>query len=261
MKREDKTKDQLINEVIALRQRIAELETLETERKRAEETLKESQLRSLASELSLAEERKRRRIATALHEGVCQTLAVSKIKLGVLRESASSAGLAEPLDEVCEFIDQSIQDTRALSLELSPPILYELGFEAAVAWLAEQIQEQHGILTDVEDDRQPKPLDNDVPVVLFQAVRELLTNVVKHAQACNAKVSLQREDDNIRIRVEDDGVGFDSSKMGLHKDEIDGFGLFSIRERLEHLGGNFEIESEVGHGTWVTLVAPLKWDG
>ncbi len=117
-----------------------------TERKASEEKIRvyEEQLRSLASELTLLEERERRRIANDLHDHIGQNLALSKIKLGELRASVSSS-LVKPLHEIHGLIEQTIQYTRSLTFELSPPILYELGFEAAVEWLAEQIQEKHGI--------------------------------------------------------------------------------------------------------------------
>jgi PAS domain S-box-containing protein len=233
-----------------------------TERKRAEEQLLayQERLRSLASQLSLAEERERRRIATELHDRISQTLAICKIKLGALRASASSTGLVEPLDEIHKLVEEIIQETRSLTFEVSSPILYELGLEPALEWLAEQIQEQYGLLSHFEDDRQPKPLDDDIRVLLFQAVRELLTNVAKHAQAHNVKVSLRRDDSNITITVEDDGIGFDMSEIGSHWSRNEGFGLFSIRERLDYLGAHLEVKSEPGHGTWVTLAAPLKRD-
>jgi PAS domain S-box-containing protein len=231
-----------------------------TPRKQAEKQIRtyQERLRSLASQLSLTEERERRRIALALHDRIGQTLALCKIKLGALRESASSTDLVGPLDEIHKLIEGIIRDTRSLTFELSSPILYELGLEAAVEWLAEQIQDQHGILSNFEDDRQPKPLDDDVRVLLFQAVRELLVNVVKHAQARNVKVSMRRDGSDMRLTVEDDGVGFYAVPIGSRWSRSEGFGLFSIRERLDYLGGHLEVESESGHGTRATLVAPLK---
>ncbi len=231
-----------------------------TQRKEAEERILSYQerLRSLASQLSLTEERERRRMATELHDRVGQTLAICKIKLGALRQSASSTEFAEPLDEIHELIEEIIRDTRSLTFELSSPILYQLGLEAALEWLTEQIQERDDIPAQFSDDRQPKPLDDDVRVLLFQAVRELLVNVVKHAQARNVKVAIWREDSDVQISVEDDGVGFATFPIGSHWSEIKGFGLFSIRERLDYLGGQLKIVSEPGHGTKVTLVAPLK---
>jgi len=230
-----------------------------TERKRAEEKVRlyEEQLRSLISELSLVEEEERRRIATDLHDHIGQILALAKIKLESLREMASSTGLAVPLDPIREMIEQAIQYTRTLTFELSPPILYELGFEAAVEWLTEQIQEQHGILVGFEDDLQPKPMSHELRILLFKAVRELVINIVKHAQARSAKVSIRRDDKHIHVLIRDDGYGFNPFKDNP-SGKMRGFGLFSIRERLKHFGGNFEIESNPGHGTRVTLVAPLN---
>jgi PAS domain S-box-containing protein len=232
-----------------------------TERKRAEENIRiyQEQLRSLASELALIEEQERRRIATDLHDHIGQTLAIAQIKLGVLQKLASSTDLVSSLDEIHKLIDQTIQYTRSLTFELSPPILYELGLEAALEWLAEQIQERHDIPVNFEDDRQSKLLSEEIRISLFKAVKELLINIVKHAKANQAKVSIRRDGHNIKIIVEDDGVGFSLPEDKL-LGKIGGYGLFSIRERFKHRGGLIEIESKPGQGTRVTLVAPLEHD-
>jgi signal transduction histidine kinase len=206
--------------------------------------------------LTLLEERERRRIANDLHDHIGQNLALSKIKLGELRLLASPS-LVKPLDEIHRLIEETIRYTRSLTFELSPSILYEFGFEAAVEWLAEQTQEKHGILVDFENDLQPKPLRKEMRVLLFKAVSELLMNVIKHAQAHKAKVAIQRKGNNIRITVEDDGVGFDipeANQLG----SVKGFGLFSIRERLRHLGGSFQIQSGPRGGTLITLLVPTE---
>ncbi len=229
-----------------------------TELKRAEEKLHsyQEQLRSLTSQLSLIEERERHRIATEIHDNIGQTLAFCKIKLGALRESVPNS-LVEYVDEIRDHIEETIQYTRSLTFEISSPILYELGFEAAVEWLTEQILNRYGIMSHFEDDGQSKPLNDEARVLLFQTVRELLVNVTKHAQALNAKVSIQRDDDKILINVEDDGVGFNTTEIDSYSG-TGSFGLFSIRERLRHLGGHLEIKSKPGHGTWVAIVVPLK---
>jgi PAS domain S-box-containing protein len=226
-----------------------------TERKRAEEKLTtyQKQLRSLASELSLAGEKERRRLATDLHDHIGQTLAITKLKLGALRDLLPSNCHSELLLEILSLVEKTIKYTKSLTFELSPPILYELGFEATIEWLGEQVQKQHAILFEFEDDGIPKALDKDVSILMFQAVRELFMNVVKHAQARKVKVSLRRINEKMEITVEDDGVGFDPSKIGRTS-----FGFFSIRERLEHFGGTFVIDTESGEGTRVTLTAPVK---
>jgi PAS domain S-box-containing protein len=218
----------------------------------------QKKLRSLASELSLTEERERRRIAAELHDRIGQTLAITKIKLGAFREATSSQSDVNDLDEISGLVEQTIRDTRSLTLELSPPILYELGLEAAVEWLTEQVQQQHHVRTRFEGDSRPKQLDEDVRVLLFKIVQELLFNVVKHAQASTAKVSVREEKCELRIIIEDDGVGFDTDQSKSQISQTGGFGLFSIGERLDHLGGYFEISSKPGNGTRVTVCVPLK---
>ena len=227
--------------------------------KQAEKKIRtyQEQLRSVASELSLTEEQERRRLATDLHDHVGQILALAQIKLGAIRESASSSQLVEPMDEVRRLIDQTIQYTRSLSFELSPPILYDLGFEAAMEWLAELIQTQHGIMVKVQTDRSPKSMNDEIRVILFQTMRELLVNVAKHANAKNISVFIAREDATLKVKIEDDGLG-----MGVSTDAANGpsgFGFFSIGERLKYLGGSLEVVSEPGWGTRVTLQVPLKY--
>jgi signal transduction histidine kinase len=231
------------------------------ERKRAEKRAREyqAQLKSLASELTLAEEHERHRLATDLHDQISQSLVISKIKLEALRKSGYGRKLDKALDDVCNSIGQTIQRTRTLTFDLSSPVLYELGFEMAVSeWLTSQIQQKHGITVEFETDGEAKPLDDDIRTLLFRDVRELLINVVEHARAHKVKVSINRLGEQISITVEDNGVGFDPAEvlsMAARKGE---FGLFSIRERLEWLGGHLEIESKPGCGCKVTMMAPLK---
>jgi len=250
-----------------VRQRTAELEKANRdlvnqirERERAETQLLmyQKKLRSLASELSLAEERMRRRIATDVHDHVGQTLAISKIKAESLVQSVSLPEVASALQEICQLLGQAIENTRMLTFELSPPVLYELGFEAAVEWVVRQVKERYGLSVSFEDDGKSKPLNDDVRVLLFQAVRELLVNVAKHARARSVAVRVQRMNDRIRVVVDDDGVGFDTSQAVTYDYKSGGFGLFSIRERLSHIGGRLEIKSAPGVGTCATVVAPLS---
>lgn len=230
------------------------------ERKKVEEELRDyrRRLRELASELVLAEERLRRRIARDLHDDVGQDLLSVKMRLAELHKGTASAKQSAALEGILKSIDKTIQNTRSLLFDLSPPVLYELGFEPAVEWLTEKLQADHGIAAVFEDDGQAKPFTDDLRIGLFRAVRELLVNIVKHAQAKNVKVSARRDGPNIRVEVEDDGVGFDVEQMQIPGDLSNGFGLFDIRERLHHFGGSFQVKSKPGQGTRVTLLAPLK---
>jgi len=228
-------------------------------RLRLEETLQayQKQLRSLASELSLSEEHERRRIAEDLHDSIGQTLAFTHIKLDLMKTVARETGLTEPLRDIEKLIEQTIKDTDLLISELSPPVLHELGLIAAVEWQAEQIEQQHNLKCIFRESRRSKlDLHSDYRIVLFRAVRELLVNVVKHAQASCAKIDIGKDDQFVRVTVEDDGIGFNAKKNDTHVGSR-GYGLFNIRERLEHLGGFMEVESDKNRGTRIVLALPL----
>ncbi len=231
-----------------------------TDRKQAEEKigLYQNQLRALASELALAEERERKRLAAELHDRIGQNLALAKIKLSGLLHSDDPSGLICPLSEVVEMLEKTIQETHSLIFEISPPVLYQVGFEAAVDWLADHFQEQYGIQIDLKIYKRPKKLREDLRIVLFQAIRELLVNIIKHSQASRAKILMSYQRSDLRILVQDNGLGFaPDEQQGTKK----GFGLFYIRERLHHLGGDVQIDSSPGKGTNVTLIIPQPIQG
>jgi len=144
-----------------------------------------------------------------------------------------------------------------LTFDLSSPILYPLGFDGAVGeWLADEIRKRHGFETEFCDDGRPKPLDDDIEVLLFRNVRELLISTVKHAH--KVKVGVRRTGADIYVSVEADGVGFDPASVRAMAAKSDKFGLFSIRERLERLGGLIAIDSAPGRGSRILVKAPLK---
>lgn len=258
-KARDELEDRVEQRTADLARTNIELRNEIAERQKVEEKLLvyQKRLRFLASELSLAEERLRRRIATDVHDHIGQNLAISKIKIESLRELVSSPEHAKTLEEVRDLVAQTIKSMRSLMFELSPPVLYELGFEAAVEWLVRQAEKQHGFSVEFQNDKRRKPLAHNVRVFLFQAVRELLVNVAKHAQAQNVKVSTRRIGDEIRVSVEDDGVGFEVSQVHSYDYKTGGFGLFSIRERLGYINGAIDINSKPGR-TRITLVAPIN---
>ncbi len=258
-KARDELEDRVKQRTAELAKINEELQSEINERKRAESKLLDyqMQLRSLASELSFAEERLRRRMATDVHDHIGQNLAISKIKLESLAEHARSPELAGLVDELRQLLAETIKSTRSLTFELSPPVLYELGFEAAMEWLVRRMREQHGLDAEFENDGRPKPLEPNVRVFLFQAVRELLVNIAKHAQASKVTVTTRRFDGQIKVLVEDDGIGFEVSKVSFNDYETGGFGLFSIRERSGYIGCSFKIDSKVGRGTCITLTAPI----
>jgi signal transduction histidine kinase len=155
------------------------------------------------------------------------------------------------------LLAQSVLDTRDLTFELSPPVLYDLGMKEALAWLAEQIEEEHSVRVVVTDDGQGAPFDAVTMAMLFRAVRELLVNVVKHAQAATAKVTLRRQQDQFEISVEDPGVGFDTGFPTAARS----YGLFSVREQIGRLGGSLLVDSAPHQGTRVQLRIPIRANG
>jgi len=232
-----------------------------TERKKAEQKILEhqKQLKRVATQLALTEERERRRIAGELHDHVSQSLALAKIKLDSLRSALSSQPVAGVIEDISSSIEKAIQDTRTLTFDLSNPILYELGFEAAVSeWLNENVRDKHKINIEFQDDGRDKPLDDDMRALLFRNVRELLINAIKYANADKVKVSIRRIDGSIEIVIEDNGVGFDPVEVRTLASKRAEFGLFSIRESMEELGGRFEIESKPGTGCKAIMTVPLK---
>jgi PAS domain S-box-containing protein len=234
-----------------------------TERKKAREKLLEyhENLRSLASELSMTEERERQFVATALHDGISQTMAVAKIKMESLQREAESTRLIDPLKDIISLMDQLIYETRSLTLDLSPPVLYILGIEAALEWLAEQFQEKYDISVELNMEGPKAELNKDISFFLFRSTQELLMNVVKHAKTKEALVTLKKVKNDIFLSVEDEGIGFDKSDLEFPDDWSRGFGLFSIRERLDYLGGQCYIESKKGVGTRITMIVPPTRSG
>jgi PAS domain S-box-containing protein len=231
------------------------------ERKKNEQELLgyQQRLRHLSSELLQTEERERRRIATEIHDRIGQTLAVTKIQLGALQAEFNSQDLKKKIEDIRGLLSQTIRDTRTLTFELSPPVLYELGLHAALEWLADTVRKQSGLKVEVAGDGSDQKLDAEKRVLLFRTCRELLFNVVKHAGGKSARVSLQGDGAVIIIKISDDGTGFDPFLLQAGYDPLEhGFGLFSIREQLQHRGGTFDVDSALGRGSTVTIVMPLS---
>jgi signal transduction histidine kinase len=218
----------------------------------------QARLRQLATELSLTEARERRDIAVALHDTIIQEFAFIKLRVAQFQGDAVFCGFEHNLAEILALLESAIQRTRALTFEISPPILYELGLNAALEWLAEQYTKRHTLAIQTELAFPSNRLPEAVRVTLYKCVQELLTNIVKYAHARQARLAMKASTGELTIMVRDDGVGFDVHKIEALSGPDRGFGLFSIRERLKSLGGSMSIESTIGQGTTVTLHVPLE---
>ena len=211
-------------------------------------------VRRLASEVCLTEERERRRIAEDLHDHLGQALALLKLRLQRLRGDAVLGGHGDALGELVTISNQAIRYTRGLTFELSPPVLYELGLGPALDWLGEQTVRKHGLKVKVRDHCRVT-LPDDLKVMLWKSARELLHNVIKHAEARQVELTLEARDGRVTLTVTDDGVGFDFTEARRHAG--DRFGLFSIEERLRQLGGCMTVDTAMGRGTRVSLESTI----
>jgi PAS domain S-box-containing protein len=236
----------------------AELEARVRERTR-ELIASQDRLRALASQLNLTEQRERRRLAANLHDSLAQLLALARMKLGqaTQRLNENPVGGGSSLTELDDLLQQCLHYTRTLMAQLSPAVLHDLGIVPALHWLAEKMVEQ-GLKVDVHvlTKEQPRFSENQSGL-LFQAVRELLTNVVRHAGVHKAIVSVDKQDNNTwLIAVEDRGVGFDFNTVH-YTPSGEHFGLFSIQERMEAMSGWCRIDSTPGQSTRVELGIPV----
>ncbi len=244
-----------------------------TERKRAEEALRElnatleakvaertaelehrmRQLQKLTLELSLAEERERKRVADILHEDLQQQIAGAKFELNLLRDRAQS----DPSQQLAAAgIDQILKKvigmSRSLSHELSPAVFYRNDLGEALTWLAGQVGAKHGLTVRVEVRGEGTLQSESVTVFLFRAAREMLSNVVRHAGVREAEIRLRRMGRYVGLCVADRGRGFDPRDLK----EPPGFGLLGIRERVELLGGRTKIKAATGRGAAIRIVVP-----
>lgn len=228
------------------------------ERRRAEAVINESQvrLRRLAAELTLTEERERRTIAGNLHDHIGQALALIRSRLKRMQGQAVFTGMEQDIEDSLTLLDQTIQSTRTLTFEISPPVLYDLGLKPALDWLCVQFRKKHGLNVEMTSEGSGPALPDDIQITVFRSVQEFLMNAVKHAKASLVEVRLVRSVSDLTIEVRDDGVGFETGNENRLTD-LGGFGLFSIRERLQVLGGSFEVVSSPGRGAKFVLSVPV----
>jgi PAS domain S-box-containing protein len=233
------------------------------DRKKMEQEILDHQRKfeSLTMELAIAEERERDRIAGELHDQVGQRLILAKMKLDSLASRLSSEKLETDTEEINGLIGQTIQDIRSLTFQIRPPLLASAGLEAAVQWLGEELKRDYGLRMEFVDDKKVKQLKYESRSTVYQAVRELLLNVAKHAGTAHVQTRIAREDDLLAIYIEDGGRGFDTSEARSSISSRGGFGLFNIQQRIQYLGGYVTIDSEPGKGTRATIKVLLEKTG
>lgn len=235
-----------------LRQEVARRQIAESVLRRRGE-----QLRMLASQLTLTEQRERRRFATVLHDDLQQLLVAARFHLTHLNRARKSE-LHRIASEAAELIDRAMTCSRSLTAELSPPSLHHGELADELEWLVVWMQRKYDLTVKLKVDTNAVSLKGDLAVLLFQSVRELLFNAVKHAKVREAWVGVEKGAEYIHVTVSDRGAGFDPNALVPDVDRNGGFGLFSIRERLNLLGGQMEIKSTEGRGSRITLKVPCR---
>jgi PAS domain S-box-containing protein len=212
------------------------------------------QLRKMAAEVTLTEQRERQRLATLLHDGLQQLLVGAHFQLEIMEQDQS---LSNKTLQLKETLDKAIQASRSLAMELHPPVLLGNDLCAALRWLAGWMLDMHGLRVRLKIPESIRSLSYDMLLLIFQSVREILFNVVKHAGVKKAVVEVSQQSDEILLTVEDKGAGFDPKRLLLQGKSSGGFGLFGMRERLPIFGVRTIIRSSPGKGSRIGLRIPL----
>ena len=213
------------------------------------------ELGRLSRELALAEVRERQSIARDLHDGLGQELNAATIKLDALRSSEIATPLHPALNEVAQLLEGVVREMRSLTAQLNPPVLEQLGFLPAIEWLSEEMQKIYHLEVRLDDDAKLEHLDSVTASILFRAVRELLINVSRHAKVKSAHIVLRCANDQLTVTVTDQGSGIPASQPS---GSVGGLGLATIKERINYIGGTFQLKSERNRGTTAVIQVPVK---
>lgn len=240
--------EQILNRDRIIKERTEHLASIQNRLLNEERNSIEQKLQEISLELVTTEERERRAIAQDLHDSVTQMigLSLSRIKSTELRNLQNSK-----LQDIQEYLEQALGDLRSLTFQISPPVLYDFGLEAALDWLILDINKRHNmklIFVNLLD--KPLKKEQQMIVVLYRAVREMIINILKHGNCREGKITIKEEDNALVIVVADSGVGFDPSTIKR------GFGLCSLQERVAYFNGRLHINSRQGEGSTITIIMP-----
>jgi two-component system CheB/CheR fusion protein len=251
---EDRIDGVVITFVDITRRKQAELELREAHGHLQERT---EQVQALSEALTSAEQRERERISQVLHDDLQQTIFAARMRIDHLRSQAPLDDEQNELaDRAITLLDEGVEKTRTLSSELDPPV-GDQSLRDALEWLAVQMDQSYDLTVEVEASGSLKTTDENLRFLLFRLVRELLFNVVKHAETDRASIRLAKQDGRLQVVIEDDGRGFDPSTLD---DQDGGLGLVSVRERIRMIAGEFEVDSAPGEGTRVVIDVPWHPD-
>ncbi|MBT8318422.1 MAG: PAS domain S-box protein, partial [Lutibacter sp.] len=231
-----------------------------TNRKEADESIKKYQesLQKLTIELSLIEEKQRKDIAANIHDHLSQSLVISKMKVREFIKKNNSSLNVQDLTTVIQHLSDAIENSRKITYDLSPPVLYELGLIETLYWLAEKTQKEHGLKVSFNTNQEYLKLSEKELILIFRTIQELINNTIKHAKATELIIKLNIQVTLFEILIADNGIGFDED-LGIKTEKNNtGFGLFSVKERIQNLFGTIDFDTAIGKGTRVKITFPLN---
>lgn len=231
-----------------------------TERKQREEQLEDSRekLRNLTSHLQNVREAERKSMAREIHDGLGQELAILKMKILRLKKeiSVDQKNMHEMIDTISNRIDGTITTIQKIITELRPVLVDKFGLQAAIEWQVEEFQDRTGITCDVIVDNQLSSIDKEREVSIFRIYQEILTNIMRHADATRVTIRLNNMDGQLIILVKDNGIGINEAQLTDPKS----FGIIGMHERASFLGGSLSIVGIKSKGTTIKLTIPVTFN-
>ena len=218
-------------------------------------------LQKLTTEITLIEERQKKDIASNIHDHLSQSLVISNMRIKELKKNTELKAINDDLNFISEHISEALANSRKITSELSPPILYQLGIIEALYDLLENIEKKHKIKHQINDNTNGIELSEMKSILVYRSIQELFNNIIKYAEATLITIDINKNELGVDIFIRDNGVGFDTEKLNNlyhHNEKGSGFGLFTVKERIRNIQGEFKITSKINKGTTVTIFIPIN---
>jgi signal transduction histidine kinase len=218
----------------------------------------QTSLQKMTVEITLIEEEQKKEIASNIHDHLSQSLVISKMRINELKKNPALKMIEEDLKFIESHISEALDNSRKITYELSPPVLYQLGIIDALDWLLEKVEQNHKIRCRINSNISSLKLDDAKSILLYRSIQEVINNTIKYANATLLTLDLNKNNLGLDILITDNGVGFDTTVLNNHRNHTgSGFGLFTVQERIRNIQGKFTIVSKINLGTTVKFFIPL----
>ena len=217
----------------------------------------QSSLQKLTSEISLIEEKQKKEIAANIHDHLSQSLVISKMRITELEKKTELKNIQKDLQFIKSHVSNALENSRKITYELSPPVLYQLGIVDAIDWYAEETEEKYGIKFQFKTNVDSFKLSDFKSILIFRCIQEAVTNTIKYAEASLITLELIKDKKSVIILIKDNGKGFDTAVLNAGGSSDSGFGLFAVNERIKNMNGILTITSEIKIGTKIKIYVPL----